>query len=138
MHSAWYGPRPHGAWPACAAQLGLSRRGARGARRSNARRRCSASWRRHGAGARVAAEEQRLTGAGTADGGTVGEAVRTAAGSARRRWRHGARGDCRAGAARRGRGCCRDARRAVPTAALSRGVGAAHGGRQVGPAFSDF
>jgi hypothetical protein len=32
------------------------------------------------------------------------------------------------GAARRGRGSCQDARRAVPTAALSRGVGVARGG----------
>jgi hypothetical protein len=64
------------------------------------------------------------------DGGGVGEAVGTAARLARRseRGRH-ARGDN--GARRAGRlsgGRCRDARRTVPTAALSHGIGAARGG----------
>jgi hypothetical protein len=146
------------------------------ARRRNARWRCSASRRWHGAGAWEAAEEQRLTGAGTVNGGaasmgeaSVGMAVGSAKRSGRRRGRRGGwetgstgeatvghsvtrseggrrgRGDCRgdggvgeavgrwAGVARRalsataaarraGRAvdghevCCRDARRAVPTA----------------------
>jgi hypothetical protein len=83
------------------------------------------SRRRHGAGAREAAEEQRLTGAGTTDVGAR-EVVGT------RRGRRGNGGGTERGAAvrraRRDRGCCRDAWRAVPTAALSHGVGAARGG----------
>jgi hypothetical protein len=78
-----------------------------------ARQRCSASRGRHGTGAREAAKGQRLTGVGTADGGTastsdrdggavgeatvgtrrVGEAVGTAARSTRR-W--SASGECEA------------------------------------------
>jgi hypothetical protein len=130
------GPRPRSALhvrPVCAAlaaQLGLGRRDTR-----------------------EAAEEQRLTGAGTAarrrravgtaarsvrrrsGRGGVGEAVGTAVRLARRRsGRGGAErlsgcdgAEWLSGAARAGRGSCRDARRAIPTVALSWAIGVARG-----------
>jgi hypothetical protein len=99
--------------------------------RRNAWRHCSVSRRRHGAGAREAAEEQRLTGAGTADGGvtSTGEAtVGTAARSARRL------GGGRCG---RGDGSAREAvgtrvaraRRVLSATAAARRAGRLSGGR---------
>jgi hypothetical protein len=92
-------PRPHGARPGLAsagAMVGTTAR----------------SGRRHG----------RRSGR---DDGAVDEAVGTTMRSARRRSRRQrrARGRALSGGERRGRGGCRDARRAVLTAALSHGVG---------------
>jgi hypothetical protein len=97
--------------------------------------------RRDDTGAREAAEEQRLTGAVSTSEAPVGTAVRSARRSGGGRGRQGdGRGDGGGGEAgavgdgggtesgaavdraRRGRGSCRDARHAVPTAALSRGI----------------
>jgi hypothetical protein len=157
MHTARCGPRPRGAWPACVAPVRPMASVGAVCAAHGARRRCSTSRRRRDAGAQEAAEGQRLTGAGTAawhrravetavrstmrrsGRGAVGEAVRMAARSAGRRSGHGGVecgvvvGEQRvrgAVGARRGVrvGSCRDARRAVPTAALSRAVGVAHGG----------
>jgi hypothetical protein len=123
-------------------------RGAGGPARPRPARRaqcCSTSRRRRGAGVREAAEEQRLTSTGTAEGGAVSmsgrnggavdeEKVRTRGGQRGNGWDGEVVGTAaqsagrRSGAARSaGRGSCRDARRAVPTAALSRAVGAARG-----------
>jgi hypothetical protein len=158
MHSArrWRGPRPRPAqrtwrWrPSSAgprsARLGVgaARRAGGGSAPAHGRRRGNsgspAQRRRRGA---TAMGEQRVRRSGRhGDGpgdGAVGEAgCQKVSGASEAVWRRAARARRRSGrvararrlsgAARRGRGRCQDAWRAVPKVSLSRSVGAARGG----------
>jgi hypothetical protein len=115
--------------------------------RNARRRRCSASWRRHGAGARETAEERaahqrgnggaawsrRASGFGR-DGGVVGEAVGTMARLVRRsRRRHGWRGgggDAREAVGAVGAGLSGRAMRCPDSGLKSWASGAAHGSHE--------